>query len=88
MDKGSPGEFGNLLVVLNVDGSSPSGHPSKTPVSQRLAGVFVLCWHWCVTLFWARKRLKNNANSENRRKIAAKKTEQFVKTYNFEMFTY
>ena len=29
MDKGSPGEFGNLLVVLNVDGSSPSGHPRK-----------------------------------------------------------
>ena len=31
MDKGSPGEFGNLLVVLNVDGSSPSGHPKVIP---------------------------------------------------------
>ena len=41
MDKGSPGEFGNLLVVLNVDGSSPSGHPKdKTPVVQKIAGVF------------------------------------------------
>ena len=33
--------FETLLVVLNVDGSSPSGHPSKkTPVSQALAGIF------------------------------------------------
>ena len=34
--------FETLLVVLNVDGSSPSGHPHQTPVSQVLTGVFVL----------------------------------------------
>ena len=27
-------------MVLNVVGSSPTGHPSKIPVSQRLTGVF------------------------------------------------
>ena len=33
--------FETLLVVLNVDGSSPSGHPpKKIPVSQTLAGIF------------------------------------------------
>ncbi len=34
--------FETLLVVLNVDGSSPSGHPLKEiPVSQALAGIFI-----------------------------------------------
>ncbi len=37
--------------------------------------------------FWARKCLKNNANSENSRKIAAKISAGYVKIYNFEMFT-
>ena len=32
----------SLLVVLNVEGSSPTGHPpKKTPVSQALAGIFL-----------------------------------------------
>ena len=31
-----------VLVVLNVDGSSPSGHPKKQiPVSQELAGISI-----------------------------------------------
>lgn len=33
--------FATQIVVLNVDGSSPSGHPpKKIPVSQVLAGIF------------------------------------------------
>ena len=28
------------FVVLNVDGSSPSGHPPQIPVSQELTGIF------------------------------------------------
>ena len=30
------------IVVLNVVGSSPTGHPSKIPVSQELTGVLIL----------------------------------------------
>ena len=33
-------DYTREIVVLNVDGSSPSGHPPQTPVSQRLTGVF------------------------------------------------
>ena len=49
----------------------------------------LLCYDGISVLprFWTQKRLKNNTNSENSRKIAAKNSEQFVKTYNFEMFT-
>ena len=27
--------FATLLVVLNVDGSSPTGHPSKGDIAER-----------------------------------------------------
>ena len=33
-----------VLVVLNVDGSSPSGHPPQIPVSQELTGIFLAIW--------------------------------------------
>ena len=34
-------DYTREIVVLNVDGSSPSGHPpKKIPVSQVLAGIF------------------------------------------------
>jgi hypothetical protein len=34
--------FETLFVVLNVVGSSPTGQPLQTPVSQRFTGVFKL----------------------------------------------
>jgi hypothetical protein len=33
---GEAGEFSVWIVVLNVDGSSPSGHPSKVLIIKRL----------------------------------------------------
>ena len=34
-------DYTREIVVLNVDGSSPSGHPSvEIPVSQALVGIF------------------------------------------------
>ena len=31
--------FETLLVVLNVVGSSPTGHPKKSPVIREIAGL-------------------------------------------------
>ena len=41
VNTGDSSGFAIQIVVLNVDGSSPSGHPpKKIPVSQALAGIF------------------------------------------------
>ena len=38
--------FETLLVVLNVDGSSPSGHPKKqSPVIQEITGLLLFSEH-------------------------------------------
>ena len=41
VNTGDSSGFATQIVVLNVDGSSPSGHPLKEiPVSQALTGIF------------------------------------------------
>ena len=37
---GATEEYDRLLVVLNVDGSSPSGHPSKVLIIKQLQHFF------------------------------------------------
>ena len=65
-------------MVLNVDGSSPSGHPHQTPVSQWLMGVFDLLSVKEFKLNLTKLLLNCCWFCKNRRKIAAKSPQSFL----------